>query len=425
MDGFMGSLLGTALRMPLWGAQQVAGWMTQPAGERPRTSLLEETVETFWETFTAQIVPLLRPDELARLTVAAATHPFETFRYFLPTRDGVLAWGELANKSEVFGLVPLVPFLIGVPNSPPFQLLELIARSYALGAFPAVWAIEGLGKSYSDFVWNQEGSPPRNLLTSGEALAAPPSSLLMLHAGLGLSLAQRLLTSFDGDPSEEELRRVVREIVALDRDNSRPGDLGAAYESLGLVTRTFQPPLVARVDRILRQDEPDVVGYYWHGVGRALYFLLPGFLPCGSATWRAYEMAMTEPTDELGRDNAVAGLTWGFVLVNQRQPSIVAEMLRDHGAELSLVQDAFSNGVASGMMMRFDTTPDAPFTQEFLDFRPQDAATRVLWDRMVRAPGEIALRVFYPILRQADRLGEMFRYQPLPVLIQRLKESGA
>jgi hypothetical protein len=424
MAGVTGSLLGTALRMPLWGARQMAGWLARPVSERPRMSLLEETVEPLVETFTAQVLPLLRPEELARLTAAAAVHPLETFRFFLPSRDGVLAWGELANKYEVFLLVPSVPFLIGVPTSPPFQLLELIARSYALGPFPALWAIEGLGKSYCDFVWDH-ASPPPDLLTSGEALAAPASSLLMLHAGLGLSLAERLLRPFGGDAPEAELRCALREIIALDRDNSRPGDLGAAYESLGLVARTFHPPLVQAIDRILRQDEPEAVGYYWHGVGRALYFLVIGLLPCGSATWRSYEMAMTEPPDELGRANAVAGCTWAFMLVNQRQPAIVADLLHDHGAELSLVEQAFANGVASGIMMRFATTPDAPFIPAFLAFQPVDAATRVLWDRMVKVPGETALQVFYPLLRQADRLGEIFQYQPLPALARRLKESGA
>jgi hypothetical protein len=425
MDGLMGSLLGTALRMPLWGAQQLAGWFTpRPAADRPRESQLEETVTPLVESFTAQILPLLRPDELARLTAGAATHPLETFRFFLPTRDSVLAWGELANKLEVFLLVPSGPYLIGVPTSPPFDLLELVARSYALGPFPALWAIEGLGRSYSDFVWGP-GAPPRQLLTSGQALAVPPSSLLMLHAGLGLSVAETLLRPYDADVPEEELRRTVREILALDRENSRPGDLGAAYESLGLVARTFHPPLVARIDRILRQDAPEAVGYFWHGVGRALYFLLIGLLPCGSATWRSFEMAMTEPPDELGRNNAVAGCTWAFFLVNQRQPAIVADLLYDHGEALFLVSDAFSNGVASAVIMRYDTTPGAPFIPTFFDFQPGDAATRVLWDRMVKAPGEIALQVFYPILRQADLLGEMFQYQPIQDLVKRLRERRA
>jgi hypothetical protein len=398
MNGLLGSLLGS-----------MTGWMAPPAPGCVRTSLVAETVEPLVETFTAQVVPLLRPEELAKLAAGAAAHPFEAFRYFLPSRDGVLAWGELANKLEVFLLVPSVPFLIGVPTCPPFQLLELIARAYALGPFPAVWAVEGLGKAYSDFVWNQEGHPPRALLTSGQALAAPPSSLLMLHAGLGLSLAQRLLAPLGGDVPEEELRRLVRAITALDRESSRPGDLGAAYESLGLVARTFHPPLVARIDRLLRQEEPEVVGYYWHGVGRALYFLLTGLLPCGSATWRAYEMAMTEPPDELGRANAVAGCTWAFVLVNQRQPAIVAELLHDHGAALSLVEHAFANGSSSGIMMRFDTTPAAPFIPAFFDYRPPGAATRALWDRLVKIPGETALRAEYPVFRREDRLGEIFQ----------------
>ena len=94
-------------------------------------------------------------------------------------------------------------------------------------------------------------------------------------------------------------------------------------------------------------------------------------------------------------------------------------------AALSLVAEAFANGAASGVMMRFDTTPDAPFIPSFLDFRPQDAATRVLWDRMVKIPVETALRVDYPVLRQADRLGEIFPFQHLTRLALSLKESGA
>ena len=70
--------------------------------------------------------------------------------------------------------------------------------------------------------------------------------------------------------------------VQLCRDNSRPGYEGAAYESLGLVARFWNSPLVPVVDRVLCKIAPEVLGYFWHGVGRSLNFLplyaVPGVL---------------------------------------------------------------------------------------------------------------------------------------------------
>jgi hypothetical protein len=344
-----------------------------------------------------------------------ATHPVAAFRFFLPGPGGVTAWRELFKKTEVFLLVPGVSSLLGVPSSPPFPLLELVARAYRMEPFPALWAVEGLGHDYGDSVWNQ-GEVPHDLLTGPRAAALPPKSLLMLHAGIGLSIAQRLLGTLGLETAEAELARTLGQIVALIRENSRPGYVGAALESIGLVTRTFHPGRVQAAGRLLAELDPEVADFFWHGAGRALYFLLVNLLPCGNSTWRGFEMAMGEAPDARARANASAGMAWAFVLVNQQQPEVVADFLRTHRSFVT-DNEGFVNGLASTIVMRADTTPGAPFVESFCAYQPADADLAQLWDEVVRTPCRTALTEIYPALRAADRLGQLFRFHPLPELL--------
>jgi hypothetical protein len=198
--------------------------------------------------------------------------------------------------------------------------------------------------------------------------------------------------------------------VSLCRDNSRPGYVGAAYESLGLVTRTFHRDLIADVDRVLQQSAGDLVGYFWHGVGRATYFAPGNFLPCCDIDWAS---APSIAPHEIGRLNFTAGLAWAVTLVNMRQPAIMERLLEHHGDVVARTP-AFANGVSSSILMRHDTTPDAPFLDAFLDYQPaQDASqTARLWETEVRGPAVDALRDWYDRLRRAGRLGEVFRFPP-------------
>jgi len=352
------------------------------------------------------------------------TQPAEALRFFVPTPGSVAAWKELFKRAEVYVLVSQVPRLIGVPKSPPLPLLELLEHAYALGPFPALWAVEGLGKAYGDSSWEQ-GKVPHDLLTGPQAAKLPAASLLMMHAGIGLSIATRLLSPFAplaAAAPRQQLARALAETVALCRQNSRPGYVGAALESIGLVTRSFHPGLVQDAGRMLAEADEAVAGFYWHGVGRAMFFLVASFLPCGSSDRRGFEMAASEAPDERARDSAVAGMAWAVTLVNQQQPEVVAELLwRDRA--LLAGDPAFVNGLASSIIMRYDTTPDAPFTASFCDYRPPGAEAAGLWGEVVANPCRRALEEWYPALKAADRLGEVFRYQPLPQLIQQ-RRSG-
>ncbi|HVF58511.1 MAG TPA: hypothetical protein VNJ70_01670 [Thermoanaerobaculia bacterium] len=383
----------------------------------------ESLVETVGEMALGLVDPrVLLPRTLYTLTGDPLQRSVEAVRLTL-SGDAGAAFQELLNKSEIFVLVAAVSGLIGAPSAgaatpggpvEPYPLDELVARCYALGDFQALWAIEGLGHEYGDFVWAQ-GEVPHGLLTSPHTATLPAGSLLMLHAGIGLSMAQHLLRGPSWE-SPAELRRLLAEIVGLDRANSQPGYLGAALESLGLVTRTFHPTLVPAVDRELRVVAPEAVGFFWHGVGRAIYFWIVNFLPCSA--WQGYEMAAREATDELARLNAEAGMAWAQVLVNQRQPQSLYELIvKPHGEDLR-ARGGFVNGLASSIMMRFDTTPAAPFIEAFCRWEPPagDSQGSALWDELVRLPCRQALEVWYPVLKRQHRLGEIFEFRDLAAL---------
>lgn len=341
----------------------------------------------------------------------------------LPDGSVGTALVEVGSKVEVFCLVREVSRLIGVPKEGTFPLQELVAHSYALGPFPALWAIEGLGHDYGVAFLNKEPSP-HGILLEPQTGPLPAGSLLMLHAGIGMAFAEQRLAPFASASPPPDLAAVVADIVALCRDNSRPGYVGAAYESLGLITRTFHAALVPAVDRALREIDSQVVGYFWHGVGRAIYFLPVNFLPCSD--WQVFAMGQREAPDEEARANAWAGSAWAFTLVCQRQPQVLAELVvRPHGERLA-AQPGFANGVASSAVMRFDTTPEAPFVTRFLEFRPFSEGERSAeyWQQLVHRPYRAGIDLLHPVLASHHCLDQVFRYQDLPALVASLAREG-
>lgn len=320
---------------------------------------------------------------------------------------------ELANKGEVYTLVRLVGRLLGVPEGFPLPLEELLVRAHGLGEFAELWAVEGLGHQDASAAW-AAGLTPRRLLAGRPGPPLPAASLLMLHAGVGLGIAEHLLDPVGPWSSAERLREAVRESVALARENSMPGYAGATLESLGLVTGLFHPPQVPRVDAALAGETPDVRDYFWHGVGRSIYFGPTSFLPC--STWENFRAAASLAPDERARRNAIAGLVWALCLVNQRQPEVLDELVvAPHGRELA-GDPAFANGIASSVVMRAETTPGADFVAAFCAHRPRRSPPE-LWRRLVAEPCRRALEVYRPALARAGRLGDVFRFTDLDRLV--------
>lgn len=342
---------------------------------------------------------------------------------FIPGRDSQIAWQNAKNNADIIQLVAHVSAVLPPPGTEA-PLFSLVEKCYALGTFPALWAIEGLGHWYADsFYLKHSGVEPHQLLTDPQLEGIPAKSLTMLHAGIGMSFAKRTLAPLKAGSLTSEIRKAAQKVVELCRDSSQPGYAGCAIESLGLASRFLHgTKMVRALDAELAPMGEDLVGYLWHGAGRAMYFSPSNFMPAWRTPWRAVEMTRTEPPHELGRRNAAAGFAWAVTLVNMRFPIIMETLLKYHGEEF-LKDDAFSNGVMSSLMMRYDISPDDSVLEAYRRHRPAESNTRVveLWERLVKQPAEKAMTEIYPLLKQRQRIEEVFRYQNLAALVNQLK----
>jgi hypothetical protein len=365
----------------------------------------------------------LNPRGMMRASLDAVRISAEALKLILPGQVSRVVWQEVKNKLQAFDLFENVDSVLSLSDGTDFPLTKLVEKTRALEAYRAVWATEGLGHYYTEMCWDRTGTP-KDLLRNSDADALPVNSLTALHAGMGLSLANRLLKTIRSSDSESEMRVVLTKLLDLCRHNSRSGYIGVAYEALGLVTRNLYPQLVQVIDRQLKEIDERLVGYFWHGVGRAIYFAPTNFLPFNSSPWRAVEMTEREPPHEIGRLNALAGLVWAMMLVNIRQPEILETLLRHHGNRLSQ-SDALSNGVSSAIMIWCDSTADDSCLAALCQHRPEpsDPNFNELWAEQVLRAGRNALQRFYPVIREHDCLGEVFQYQSLLELVGRLERD--
>lgn len=233
----------------------------------------------------------------------------------------------------------------------------------------------------------------------------------MLHAGIGMSFAKKILAGLGKESTSDAVRGAIVRFATMCRNSSRPGYTGAALESLGLATRTLYPGLVPLLDREIPSVDATLHAYFWHGAGRAMYFDPMNMLPSVNAPWRAIRRLETEAPHPVAYRGALSGIAWAVTVVNMRQPLVMEAFLRHH-ADLARANDAFTNGVTSSLMMRYDTTRDDARIAPFIHNRPADGAIASAWRSLITAPCEQALRVSYGELSQNGALEELFHYRP-------------
>jgi hypothetical protein len=378
-------------------------------------------VDLMFDTLTLRA---FTPSYVSRLTSDIVEQSQDSLKTFSSAENIRLAWQELKNNYEVFNLVKNVSSLLHIPSEgKDFNLSQLVEGAYALGAYPDLWAVEGLGHDYTMTffpLWGK-GQPVLGILSDDRASVLPTKSLTMMHAGLGLAFAQQLMNRLTPYSPAADIRSVLHEFIRLVNDNSKKGYEGAAYESLGLVTRFWHSQTVNLVDRHMQEVEPEAVSYFWHGVGRAHYFLPIFFVPGLLSPWLAIER---EAPHEMALLNMIAGLAWATAIVNVRQPQIMENFLKHQGEQVSKTP-AFSNGVISTLIMGIDITPGDVYIMQFLQHQPNPSDQRVvkLWNDLVGRPANDAVQRIYPVLKEHERLGEVFHYQNLSELAERLKVS--
>ncbi|HTM50639.1 MAG TPA: hypothetical protein VL285_18220 [Bryobacteraceae bacterium] len=331
---------------------------------------------------------------------------------------------QAKNTRYIFVLVRNNPEEIGIPKSGEFDLAHYMGKAYGIGDFENIWSVEGLGHVYSQRTWilkHNVSEDARGILTDGQAAGLPEKSLTMMHAGLGLCLAESLMKQLTLDSSTQDVERVLKAFIKLCHNNSRPGYVGCALESLGLVTRCFNYPMVNLVQKALADLDPTAWEFFWRGAGRALYFSPGHMMQPLASPWIAAEM---EAPNERALKILKAGITWPTNIVNMRHPEIFEDLIKRRGAAEER-DGTIRNGVAASTTMAMDITPNHPVVKTYLEYKPKstDPKIQALWEKLVHEPVYRAVHRYQPILSRHKMMDQVFRFQDLDALVDRLEAS--
>ena len=336
-------------------------------------------------------------------------------------RDEALYWEQAKNTRYIFTLVRNNPEKLGIPKSGEFDLAVFMDKAYAVGDFESIWSVEGLGHVYSQRTWDLKwncSEDAHGILTDGQAARMPEKSLTMMHAGLGLAVAESLMKQLNPDSSTKEIERVLKAFIKLCRNNSVPGYVGCALESLGLVTRCFNYPMVGRVQKVLADVDETAWEFFWRGAGRALYFSPGHMLQPLYSPWIAAEQ---EAPDDRVHNILKAGISWPTNIVNMQNPAIFEDLIRRHG-EAEEEAGTIAHGVGASTTMAVDITPNHPLVKKYLEYVPStsDSKVRDRWTKMVHDPVYKAVHRYQPVLKAHRMLDQVFRFQDLDALVDRL-----
>lgn len=307
---------------------------------------------------------------------------------------------ELQANYSVFKLVQDGPASVSHRSGSSFPVVDIIETAYRKFDYHVLWVIEGIGHDYAEFKWRGANRAPSGLLDDP---SLPAKSLTMMHAGLGLFLAMEKMRGLTPNCDSEQMRTSIGAFVDQVNANSKAGYAGAAIESLGLVTRTWFPEMVPKVVAAMPAG---LRGYFWHGAGRAMYFLPVYALPGILSPWAALAR---EKLDAEAILNLEAGLTWATTLVNLQQPEIIENLIARRGAAFAS-DGGFRNGVESALVMASDMAPGDPAFETLIRREPT-AAIGDQWRRLVREPATSAVRIQHARLAAAGQLERVFRYQ--------------
>lgn len=317
---------------------------------------------------------------------------------------------EIKNKCWVYALVRTNELILGIPRKlpHPFPLEEYLPRAMERDDYARLFALEGLGRLYG---CSQlfAGVEPKGILEPGVAPAYPDSIRLVLHAGLGLAFGKVTFDQLAPKPTLDEVGAAVTKIFERCRANALDGFLPASLEALGLVVGVFHRQLQEPVLKALHEQEPEALPLFWHGMGRALYFTPSSMAP--GSTWKIVKKAQQIGRDDpMIRNNLISGLSAALTMVNISSPEVLARMvIGPHGADL-LDEPGFIHGVASSIIMREITTPNADFVRRFCDLDPPIE----YWNELVRQPSRRAIDVYAPaLLQNSNRLAEICEFGDL------------
>ena len=323
----------------------------------------------------------------------------------LPGTTNRLACQEFQNKLRAFDLFEHADLIVDSSPRKGFAMQNAVTQLALRERWDSVWVAEGISWHYAT---SKRINVP-SLLPEDAAWAA--KYLVPFHTGMGMSLAEAALRN--ASLAAGTIVDSLNQFFEVCRSHSRKGCQGAAYETLGLVARTLSPHLIRPIDRALSQADSVKLAYFWHGVGRAMYFLPTAFFPADWLALQAVQKAGREAPHTLGRLNATAGVAWAFTLVNIRHPQVLEAFFKRLGDTLPSA-DAIANGVGSVLMFWRQCAGEDVYWRALSRHSEMLAGTQGsrLWERYVVQPCRFAIR-FSETVAERHQISDMFRYRPL------------
>jgi hypothetical protein len=221
--------------------------------------------------------------------------------------------------------------------------------------------------------------------------------------------------------STAEVERVLATFIKLCKNNARPGYVGCALESLGLVTRCFNFTMMPLVQAVLADIDETAWELFYRGAGRALYFSPGHMVQPLYSPWIAAEQ---EAPNDRALKILKAGISWPSNIVNMQEPEIFEDLIRRRGADEERA-GTIKHGVGASTTMAMDTTPHHPVVKKYLEYVPKstDPKVKELWTKLVHEPVYKAVHRYQPLFKAHGMLDQVFRFQDLDALADKLEAS--
>jgi hypothetical protein len=312
---------------------------------------------------------------------------------------------ELNNKLEAFRLFEYADRELNLPEDPAWSLYSPVRLALAKEDFRAIWILEGIAHHYA----SSASQRLEKTLSAGIGQDLPLRTMISLHAGLGMAFAERAFGAMGDSPTLADIQDAAARFVEMCRANCRPGWEHASVEPAGVVARTIYPTLLPAFSEAMGALGAHYQRLFWHGVGRALYFVPSNFMPFAASHSRALEEALQDPPSGEDKLNCAAGLAFATTMVNLPQPAVIRELMTvyaQRGARPSL-----TNGVVSALLAWHSMAPgDTKYIRAFTEPEAGSFADP-LWNELVVNPAADAIRNVYPALEANSHLAGVYYFR--------------
>jgi hypothetical protein len=266
--------------------------------------------------------------------------------------------------------------VLTAPMHAPFA--ELVALASRLPPPLSVWTLEGVGYHTAAAQLGRVSSMRDVTAEARDVLSR--QTLIPLHAGMGSAFAAHVLDSVRGERDTYAVDDAIARFESLCHDSADPAHLGVTLEGLGFTARGMFAELVPVIDARLKACRPALRTFFWHGVGRAIYFCPSAALPLPGLRQRQMQGVAAAAERPLDRVNAVAGFAWALTLVNLRHPFVLEPFVETLNTRE--IAEAFSIGVATSLQVWRLCAPNDASVHLFEAHMPANAQAVDIWRRM-------------------------------------------